>query len=281
MTVQDLKIGNKVREPLSGLIFQIAAQEHPGYPGTVLVCDTVLKERPFDGKEAEGTPDQKKYGNNYFPESNLCMWLNSDKMADWYQPGHAKDAPPSAENVYDHHASYEADRGFLAALSIPFQEALVVSQVPCTRAQAGGPSTLTTASMKVTLPGLWEIGYATGKETVEGSLMPLFKDIRNRLAAPDASAFGVSDRWYFHRGANYWYWLRTPADGTDCLSWHTQHGLGYGMNAGEYPCYGHTGVRPMMAIRYDTAVSEKPDEFGIYTLFGGVKMPYKFDWIGG
>ncbi len=281
MTIRELMIGKKVREPLSGLVFQIAAQEHPGYPGTVLVLDTVLKQKSLDAKEPMGTDDQKKYGNNYFPVSNLCRWLNSDEMADWYRPAHERDAAPDLANCYDGRHAYHKDRGFLATLSIPFKEAMVVCDVPCLKAQAGGPSVLTTAPLKVWLPSLYEIGYATGKETPEGSLMPLFRDIRNRLAAPDAYAFGLEDRLYFHRGANYWYWLRTPVDGTDCLSWHTQHGLGYGMNVGEYPCYGHTGVRPMVALRYDTVVSQEPDEYGVYELFEQDRLPYKFDWCGG
>lgn len=276
MTIRELAVGKKVREPLSGLVFQICAQEHPDYQGTVLILDTVLKEHCLDAREPEGTEDQRKYGNNTFFTSNLCMWLNSDAMEHWYRPGHAQDAPPTGENVYDSRMSYETDRGFLATVSRAFRAALVTNEVPCLVARAEGPSELVKAPLKVWLPSIYEIGYANGTQTREGSLMPLFRDLRNRLAAPDPTAFGVEDRLYFHRGANYWYWLRTPVDGTDCLTWRTQHGLGYGLNVGEYPCYGHTGVRPMVALKPETVVSTNPDALGIYTLFAGLKLPVQF-----
>ena len=276
MTIFDLPIGKKVREPLSGLVFQICAQEHPGYPGTVLITDTVLKQRCMDAKEPQGSEDQKKYGNNTFYQSNLCMWLNSDAMENWYQPGHPNDAPPDAGNVYDSRMSYEKDRGFLAGVSRAFRAAMVTCQVPCLTPRADGAPELTEVPLKVFLPSIYEIGYANGTQTREGTLMPLFRDLRNRIAAPDPTAFGIEDRLYFHRGANYWYWLRTPVDGTDCLSWRTQHGLGYGLNIGDYPCYGHTGVRPMVALDHTTPVSPKPDEYGIYSLFAGMKIPVHF-----
>lgn len=277
MTIQDLPIGKKVREPLSGLVFQICAQEHPDYAGTVLILDTVLKQRCLDAREPEGSEDQKKYGNNTFYQSNLCMWLNSDAMEHWYTPGHTQDAPPSPGNVYDSRMSYETDRGFLAGLSKAFKAAMVTCQVPCLTPRPNGPAELTKVSLKVWLPSIYEIGYANGTQTREGSLMPLFRDFRNRIAAPDPSAFGIEDRLYFHRGANYWYWLRTPVDGTDCLTWRTQHGLGYGLNIGDYPCYGHTGVRPMVALDHATPVAPTPDEYGIYPLFTGQKIPVQFE----
>lgn len=276
MTIHDLPIGKKVREPLSGLVFQICAQEHPGYTGTMLILDTVLKQRCMDAKEPFGSDDQKKYGCNTFYQSNLCMWLNSNAMENWYQPGHANDAPPSADNVYDCRMAYAHDRGFLAGLSRAFQSAMVTCQVPCLTPKPDGAMELKNVPLKVWLPSIYEIGYANGTQTREGTLMPLFQDLRNRIAAPDPSAFGIDDRLYFHRGANYWYWLRTPVDGTDCLSWRTQHGLGYGLNIGEYPCYGHTGVRPMVALDYATPVSSEPDEYGIYHLFAGRKIPVQF-----
>ena len=94
MLISELPIGAKIREPLSGLVFQVCAQNHPDYPGTALILDTVLKQRCLDAREPGSSEDQKKYGNNTFYQSNLCMWLNSDAISDWYTPGHASDAPP-------------------------------------------------------------------------------------------------------------------------------------------------------------------------------------------
>ena len=276
MLISELPIGAKIREPLSGLVFQVCAQNHPDYPGTALILDTVLKQRCLDAREPGSSEDQRKYGNNTFYQSNLCMWLNSDAISDWYTPGHASDAPPSAENVYDCRTAYEMDRGFLATLSRAFRSALVTCQVPCLTPQPDGSARLDHVPLRVFLPSIYEIGFANGTETQEGTLLPLFRDFRNRIAAPDPSAFGIDDRLYFHRGANYWYWLRTPVDGTDCLTWRTQHGLGYGLNIGDYPCYGHTGVRPMVVLESGTSVSPSPDEFGVYRLFDGQKIPIQF-----
>jgi hypothetical protein len=120
--------------------------------------------------------------------------------------------------------------------------------------------------MKVTVPSLMELGFNMNSSPVEGSLIPVFKDLRARLAAPAPSAIGESDPYHCHTGWNWWYWSRTPDVTNDCLAWYIQPGLGYGKNCGEYPCYAHTGVRPMVAVSGGVEVPDEPNEYGVWPL---------------
>lgn len=265
MKLGELRIGSRVREEKSGLIFMVAAHDHPGYPGTLLVTDSVINEHSFDAKEPEGSDDNKKYGRNAFPVSNLCSWLNSDKES-WYAPAHGQDAPPAEENVFEAQYAYLNEPGFLTRLSQGFKSAVKTSFVPCLVPDNAGGWKLTQCELLVAVPSLTELGFNTNSTPVEGSLIPVFKDLRARLAAPDASALGIDDRNYCHTGWNWWYWTRTPDVTNDCLAWYIQPGLGYGKNCGEYPCYAQTGVRPMMTLDGGVTVPEQPDEYGIWPL---------------
>ncbi len=267
MKLRDMPVSAKVREGESGLTFLVAAQGHPGCTGTTLVLDTVLAQHCLDAREPAGTPDRQKYGNSNFPESNLCAWLNSAE-ADWYRPAHPADAPPTAELVYDGAYAYEKEPGFLSRFPAWFQDALQTAEVPCYTLDEAGNWGLRTAALKVYIPSMTEIGFAGDDDPVEGQLIPLFRDYRMRVAAPDPSALGIADRNYFHKKECWWYWLRTPSTRGDCLSWRTQMGMGYGMHCGDYPCYGQTGVRPMLNLDGGVQVSEKPDALGVYDLLG-------------
>lgn len=114
MNLHELSIGTKVREPESGHCFLVAAQEHPGYRGTVLVLDRIVRKGCFDAKEPlSDMPKVQKYGNHDYETSNIHRWLNSDQ-ANWYTPAHASDTPPAGENISIPDHSYDHEPGFLS-----------------------------------------------------------------------------------------------------------------------------------------------------------------------
>lgn len=60
---------------------------------------TILPHRmEFDAPEPRNSSrDRRERGGTYFPESNLCGWLNSDQV-DWFHASHDTDEPPSYQN---------------------------------------------------------------------------------------------------------------------------------------------------------------------------------------
>ena len=99
MILKDLLIGAKVREHKSSVVFLVADHNHTAYRGTALVTDCAIKLASLDAAEPDNPDkDMKEFGNNFYPQSNIHQWLNSNEV-DWYRPAHEFDAPPVQENI--------------------------------------------------------------------------------------------------------------------------------------------------------------------------------------
>lgn len=179
MKIGELSVGALVKERSSSTLFYVAAQNHPGYGGTTLVTKYIIGVRAFDAKEPEN-PDtsvftnRKKYGNNDYAVSNIHQWLNTDQSS-WYQPTHAYDAAPTAENVWYGEYPYDQKPGFLSRFSPEFRNSLLTVDIPYAVRLTREEVELRTVPGKVFLPSRTEINYGDEAGVAEGTPFALFQ----------------------------------------------------------------------------------------------------------
>ena len=286
MKLCQLPVGTKVREPVSGRVFLVAAHDHPGYSGTILWSDRIVRKGCFDGKEAESTVDRvKRHGCNNYAHSNVHQWLNSSRQ-DWFEPAHEGDAPPSAKNTRvfldkktrEQKAAFKAENaanaydqtpGFLTSFPQSFVDALVENEIPYVEYAPDGSCRRAYVRAKFFLLSADELGLRRFTGVAEGSLMPLFYDFRMRLGFKEAVASdfnfpgAVTEN---NTEMGWYYWLRTPHHTDPCLSAHV-HWSGY---ISYHQCNNSSiGILPACALKADTTVSEEPDEDLVYDLMLG------------
>lgn len=95
LNVAELPLGSIVRfgmftplyQPARELSWQKVSNQndmilYASLPGTYI----------FDSYEpGNSNPSRQNNGNNFFPHSNICQWLNSDASDGWYRAAHAED----------------------------------------------------------------------------------------------------------------------------------------------------------------------------------------------
>ena len=273
MRLSELPVGTLVCDSLSSRVFLVAAQEHPGYSGTLLLCDHIVRQMCYDAQEPKNPKrDSHNYinirGNSNYITSNLHQWLNACGE-DWFTPQHEYDAPPSAENTYCGENPYDILPGFLTEFSQEFRDALVTVQLPCSVKQPQGGVELEYHPAKVFIPSLAEIGENKPDDLQDGTRYPLFDDWRMLRACLTAEAKAAGDWQPLHHftqvfeGACYWYWLRTPHENIGCLVRDLTAG---GMVQYTYANNARLGVRPALNLQGDSLVADEPDENGVYHL---------------
>ena len=276
MKLSTLKLGDCVRDRRSGLSFSVAAIDHPGYDGVVLVCDNVIRCAAFDAAE----PDSKgrfpfdavnQYGRNNYELSNLHQWLNSEKTF-WYRPSHETDTPPKGSNLlYNEQPNFEAN-GFLRELSPAFVSHIMESRVPVLTRTGKGKGELHTVNAKVFLPSRTEIGMGNESGYAEGAPLPYFEGRAHLNCAPTETQMKIFGRswnpgWdYGLRGSapldaaqifdpkyRWWWWCRTPSLAYAYLVrvMSANGGYSYTMAYNDI-----VGVRPMMVVDPDAPVED-------------------------
>ena len=265
MTLGQLPVAALLQEPESGMVFRVAAREHPGYGGVTLVADRIVRKGCFDAAEPRSDHRWVKcFGSSDYGRSNIHQWLNAEGE-NWFSPLGETDAPPGAEGTKTGVEYYTAP-GFLSRFSPGFREALLMSAVPCA-AGCGEAQRPDTVKARVFLLSADEIGLDRFTGIQEGTLMPLFRDFRMRLGIKEADVkdfnFPAKSVNETNRDMGWYYWLRTPHHREPYISAHV-HVSGY---ISYMRCYNSDlGIRPAMNVDAALAVSAGPDENGVYTL---------------
>lgn len=284
MKLKDLEIGSRVREPKSGLIFFVAAQNHPGYGGTTLFAEKILELGCMDAAEPEhpnpGKPpvygQASEYGWNDYAASNLNQWLNSD-AEDWYRPQHGWDRPPEAPCLRYNEVPYLHRPGFLTQFSDLFLGALLEVEVPYLKRDRLDHGALACTRAKVFVPSRTEIGKGDEHGVAEGSMMPLFYDhsvYRTTMTEPLLAKYGREinpERPSAHYDApqiydpkyGWWYWVRTANMGYTFLN---RVASPYGALSYTYANNDVVGIRPMVNLDSETAVESNLKFMEIFTL---------------
>ncbi len=268
MTLGQLPIGSRVREPKSGMVFIVAAHEHPGYTGTTLFCDRIIRKGCIDAMEpAHQDRWVKELGLSDYRLSNIHQWLNSDK-AGWYTKSSPTDEPPT-ENKIKSGVPYAGDPGFLSAFSEDFKNALVENDIPCVTG-SGAEQRAASVKAKAYLLSADEMGLRSFTNIPEGTKMPLFRDFRARIglkpADPADFNFPMMDINETNQEMAWYYWLRTPHN---AKPWYNAYVHCSGMISYLQAANGDLGIRPALQISPEIPVSDQCGDGYIYDILPG------------
>jgi len=249
MTTDQLRVGTKLRECASGVVFLVAEQQAGS---TVLVADEVVMLGCFDAPEVRHEDWQRRLtGWNNYRRSNVHQWLNADGYG-WYVPAHEFDEPPTEEvlaareTVYDPvgHNAYAHKCGFLGWFGRTFREAVLPTEVSVTSDDGQRIETLTARAW---LPSAAELGLRTHDPLSEGHALPLFRDFRMRYASPSRACLLDSQWQPAHFGPKnvVWYWLRTPNAGNPGFVYYKHYTNPYSYKFAASPWM---GIRPVLRV---------------------------------
>jgi hypothetical protein len=283
VTIGDLPVGARIRDYKSDEIFLIAAQNHPGYPGTTLISDRVLSLACFDAAEPDSVCEPRcenayEYGSNDYATSNVNTWLNS-RSSDWYAPKHATDNPPKAEFVrWSEQPNFNMP-GFLVRFSKHFVAALVETDVPVVKRTERDKAELTTIKTKVFLPSRTELGKGDELGMAEGAPLPLFggsggfgflktgasdkqRELHGRSWNPGRPGVALDAPQIYDPKFGWWYWMRTP---------HPRYNFMVRVmtadNAVSYTYANNdvVGIRPMLVMKPETKLFKTVDQDKLFT----------------
>lgn len=261
MKIAMLPIGAKLADKnRPNIILRVAGRDLPGYPGTIVVTDSIIKQGCFDAQEPTNPDDRRRrWGNNNYPHSNAHQWLNADGP-DWFKPTHEHDAPPIADHTYDGDNPYMGEPGFLTAFSDAFKAALTEADI---KTRVTDDDSIQTIKAKAWLMSATEVGF--DKDGDEGAPFPLFEEFRMRIASPTAEAVETASYQpeSFNPDEGWYYWLRSPYSGHSNNVRLVNTG---GSEAYLSAYHGSVGLRPALLLKSDISVSDEPDERGVYII---------------
>lgn len=283
MKLADVGYGRKIYDRKSCMRFRVAAQDHYGPGITTLLADHVVGVRAFDAAEpgkkgAYPYEASDRFGNNNYALSNLHRWLNSADE-NWYHPTHAYDTPPTAENLRYGEHPYAAEPGFLARFSDILRENLVQTEIPVFVRTGKLKGELQTVSACVFLPSRTEMNKGDELGFAEGRPLPIFYDHYIFKATPSEDQLEKYGRsWnpeepennlYYDQAQLYdpkfgwWYYMRTPSPHYKFL---VRVMSPYGAVSYTYANNDVVGIRPLVNLRADLAVSDVGTEEPVYRI---------------
>ena len=291
----------------------------------LFISEDILCLKAFDaaGSNTDGSHSRGRYngagrgreGSNYWGDSNLRKWLNSDATADniIWPCGNL----PIQNMMWNRYNPYDAESGFLTSFtSDEINSVMSVKQkffIDAYEYSANGQTASSTAIANVKSVGSVPYNYATADAewSVDGFFVPDIQQVKNMCdnlgvaycyAKPTVACYNNTDfRDDKFSSSKVWnYWTRTPnASNSESLSsTHLRivNGTisGYG-NAGGYGA--NQGVRPSFFFDPETVVegngtlanpytivSSNPKELRYsvkYEANGGTDLSKKIDEIGG
>jgi hypothetical protein len=279
--LRDLEIGSVVLEEQSGLQFLVAAQNHPGYGGTTLLCRNIVELGCMDGAEpdtaGQGVFEQRKlYGSNDYGQSNLHRWFNSDTKT-WFRQSHDADTPPEEPYLRYGEVSYTGREGFLNRFSPLFRQALLEADIPYLRRTERDSGEMTSVRGSVFIPSRTELGKGNEHGFAEGSIFPLSYDPTVYVTCPTEAVLEHYGRkinparpsakydapQIYDPKYGWWYWVRTANMGYDFLN---RVASPYGALSYTYANNDSVGIRP--AVNLDGAAEVVSNEkfIEIFTL---------------
>ena len=282
MKLSTLPVRAAVIEPGSGLCFIVAAQNHPGYGGTTLLCERIAGIACFDASEPDSAGKSVfervgDFGRNNYPLSNIHRWLNSNAETGWYTPSHHGDTPPETGRLFYNEQPYIQKPGFLSGFSKPFLSAMREVEVPVVVRTKKGEGELTGVPAKVFLPSRTEVGKGDENGVAEGLMFPLFHDytifkakpadelmmLHGRSLNPPREGAPNDAAQIFDPKYGWMYWMRTA---NLLYAFLVRFASPYGAVGYTYANNDIIGVRPCVNLRDDIEVTGDGRPVPTYTI---------------
>lgn len=265
-----IQFGNLYNKPI---LWRVIHKEPNGNP--ILLSDRILSLKAFDAAGSYhpldyGTNDamNRHYnGSNYYPDSNIRQWLNSNSMnsgadqIDWIQN------EPSAGNLWGGYNPYHTESGFLSPVNFkpaelqmikPLTQSVILANFDSNKKDAGNELHIYESEFEkaVTNDESAYSKYVTDRVFML-SLKQLKEYVYDRFGinyvAAKPTAEAVTNSTFQESGltpnANWNYWLNTPEPVSS-----TDVRLVDGTMLSSFPAYGSAfGIRP--ALQLDMSVT--------------------------
>ncbi len=283
MKLHALEIGSVVRDGVSGLLFLVAAKEHPGYGGVTLLAKQIVELGCLDAAEPE-RPVQPVwrqaalYGSGDYGTSNLHQWLNASQEH-WYFQSHPLDTPPEEPYLRYGEVSYSGRPGFLSRFSETFRQALREVDVPYLRRTDRDRGEMAFVRARVFIPSRTELGKGDEHGFAEGAVFPLSYDPTAYKTAPTEEVLKKYGRkinperpsarfdapQIYDPKYGWWYWVRTANMGYDFLN---RVASPYGALSYTYANNDSVGIRPALNLDGDVEVCSNEKFQEVFTVCG-------------
>jgi len=260
--------------------------------GPLLLSDEILSLKAFDasgdadtGSHARGDSGYRNIaGSNYWADSNIRSWLNSDELAgkvSW-KCGNS----PIDDELTRFHNSYSEEAGFLTGFTL--DERKLISSVSQKSILDGKEyadmSSYGTEAFKydISINNIMQNYTTAYSETVTDKIFLLdvaqLSSLVSNLGSDYAkgyvseSAIAYTDSFKENglaTGAAWGWWLRTPVTEDVCHSTYVRYVMDNGTEAGlDYAKQTHLGIRPAFYLNSSDAV--------MVSGIGTKDEPYKF-----
>ena len=223
---------------------------------TILLTENLEDFRAFDSPEPYNPqPERQNYGNNYYPLSNIDLFLNSGDD-EWYSPRHDYDSPPDKNHYRDAEGHYDNHPGFLAYFKTKERDAIIPTEITTVISHADTTSESHTSekiNRKVFLPSTEEI-VGVGK-------WDYFINHTNKAyPSPQAVSHTQHVRDISEENNTYYYLRDARISDSHQVAYITPSG--YQDHC--YACHSILGIRPALTLNPRTLVTNETDEQGYY-----------------
>lgn len=157
-----------------------------------LMTKYMLRYIGFDGRETYDAPrNRASTGYNYWPESNIRQWLNSEDLAPWFTPQNSYDQEPSSSYMSNSRGAYSTNDGFMTGFDADFLKS--VATVNNRVAIAEGNSAV--SQDRFYLPSYTELSGEANMGVMEGTAFANFTLDKVGISSD------IYDRCYYLRSA--------------------------------------------------------------------------------
>lgn len=275
--VEDLSVGSKIKFGA----YSVSGEEPHKVAWIKVHRDNTLYNEfvedilPFDAREPlNHFRNRRTYGNNRYSMSNVCGFINSEKV-DWFKGLSETDTPPTEEYIGDENPGYKNKPGFLSFFQ-PWELELILMSKVATKLNDNDvdisdgvdePVRYDDAFQRVFLAS-WDNIF--GEKFYEGEQWDYFANYGGRTC--DASDACVKFSWATEKlnldyDAACGYFLRTCHSNEVC---YVKKIDTYGDCENEVASSGDTGLRVALVIDPNAMVSDEPDGDGYYQV---LEMP--------
>ena len=278
MKLKDLPLNSKIKfgkyavedEDPQPIIWVIADKNHhevdEGYPkdACTLITEKMIDDTPFDAAEPNNpNNNRKRYGNNFYPVSNIHQWLNSNKL-DWYTSQHEYDQSPVTAFVNpDYRAAYDKRPGFLYYFSNKELNIILDTTIKIAEDREIDMYSEKNLTTKIFLLSNIEVGFDKISNVSEGAPLSIFTDNNSRICQLTEQFYNnmsYGDKPSSLQGS--WYWaLRTSVHNLMQIYGVAPDGSRYDPMA-----YYTEGTRLCLNLSNKILVTETPDSDGCYNL---------------
>lgn len=247
-----VKFGQYNNEPI---VWRVIALDEENDP--LLWSDSIIAFKAFDAAgDFHVNKDQKKSGRNYWPDSTLRQWLNSElNEVIWYQNIPSKENVSKADFAYDKEAGFLAEQNFgIKEIQMieKFSHPVVLSSLDSDKKEVGDSQFKASDSIEKSAKD-YDKAYA--QNVVDRVFLLSEKQLQEYVISrgwdihADPTSTTIFKSPYKEKGSkDYWYWLITPANNNtsiNCIPQKEEKVL----NKEAFDAEG--GVRPAMFIKGD------------------------------